>query len=41
MFRHNGLSAWPATGLGLNVQGSTGSWKVSGNIMTLVEPSGT
>lgn len=38
MFRHNGVSAW--TPSRVNVQGSTGLWNVSGNIMTLLDQTG-
>lgn len=38
MFRHNGVSAW--TPSGVNVRGSTGLWKASGNIMTLLDKTG-
>lgn len=38
-FRHNGVSAW--TPRYVNMQGSTGKWKASGNIMTLLDRTGT
>lgn len=38
MFRHNGISAW--TSSLINVRDSTGLWKVSGNIMTLLDKTG-
>jgi len=38
MFRHNGVSAW--TPNQVNVRGSTGLWKASGNIMTLLDKTG-